>query len=81
MQRVRDRVRQGGHSVPEDDIRRRFKRGLKNFFGEYRPLLANWALIDNSASLPRLVAYGKGSDIEVLDEDVFRQIKFDAEKK
>ena len=34
--RVRARVAQGGHNVPEDVIRRRFKSGLKNFHATYR---------------------------------------------
>ena len=35
--RVANRVGQGGHAVPEADVRRRFAAGLRNFFGLYRP--------------------------------------------
>ena len=31
VQRVAQRVRQGGHSVPEEDVRRRFNRGWDHF--------------------------------------------------
>jgi predicted ABC-type ATPase len=80
IQRVRDRVRNGGHSVPEEDIRRRFNRGLKNLFGDYLPLLDSWKLIDNSTRRPRMIAYGKAADIEVLDDTLFQQIRSDSEK-
>ena len=38
VNRVADRVRRGGHSIPEDVIRRRYERGLRNFLGVYRLL-------------------------------------------
>ena len=46
--RVAERVRLGGHQVEEGDIRRRFIRGLRNFFGLYRPLADRWWFYDNS---------------------------------
>lgn len=57
--RVADRVMQGGHSVPEHVIRRRFVSGLANFFSLYMPLVDSWQLFDNSdAAGPRLLAEG-----------------------
>jgi predicted ABC-type ATPase len=41
MQRVVQRVRQGGHAVPEDDVRRRFERGRENFETLYKPLVGD----------------------------------------
>jgi predicted ABC-type ATPase len=35
IQRVRERVVQGGHGIPEETIRRRYQRGLENFFQLY----------------------------------------------
>jgi predicted ABC-type ATPase len=40
--RVAQRVRTGGHHVPEETIRRRYGRGLKNFFELYRPIADVW---------------------------------------
>jgi predicted ABC-type ATPase len=42
MQRVQQRVAQGGHDVPENDIRRRFSRGLSNFDRIYRRIVDAW---------------------------------------
>lgn len=53
--RVRQRVREGGHDVPEAVIRRRFDAGLRNFERLYRPLVDRWALYDNSGRTPRLL--------------------------
>jgi predicted ABC-type ATPase len=54
IERVRSRVRQGGHHVPEHIIRRRFKAGLRNFELTYKALVGSWALYDNSIKPPVL---------------------------
>lgn len=47
IERVAMRVKQGGHNVPEDVIRRRFTHGIKNF-ERYKMLVDSWQLYDNS---------------------------------
>ena len=49
QQRVRERVRLGGHYVPDDVVKRRYEVGLKNFFSLYKPIADAWAFYDNSA--------------------------------
>lgn len=56
--RVAMRVRQGGHDVPADVIRRRFVGGMRNFLEIYRPLVDYWQWFDNSSRLPRLLEEG-----------------------
>ena len=56
--RVKNRVKQGGHNIPEETIRRRFKSGLRNFEQIYKPLVDSWALYDNSGDKPRIIAAG-----------------------
>ncbi|MGH2586476.1 MAG: zeta toxin family protein, partial [Dehalococcoidia bacterium] len=46
----------GGHHVPEEIVRRRYQRGLHNFFNLYRPLAHVWRVYDNSEDQPVLVA-------------------------
>lgn len=46
--RVRNRVAEGGHSVPEADIRRRFTRSWENFVNLYRPLADRWTILDSN---------------------------------
>jgi len=57
IQRVRQRVRQGGHNIPDAVIRRRFDRGQLNL-NEYKRVVTAWSLYDNSASPPTLIASG-----------------------
>jgi len=58
IQRVRQRVRHGGHSLPEKVIRRRFHSGWKNFDRSYRRLADSWAVYDNSSIAPILLEQG-----------------------
>jgi predicted ABC-type ATPase len=75
--RVRGRVAAGGHHVPEDVVRRRYERGVDNFFKLYRPLADRWLVLDNTErAAPRLIAQGRGDDeIEVLDERTWNTMK------
>ncbi len=59
--RVAQRVRQGGHGIEEEVIRRRFAAGLANFSEIYAPAVDAWALYDNSAELPRLINWSEGA--------------------
>ena len=56
--RIRARVSQGGHDVPEPVVRRRFERGLRNFEQVYRRLVDSWALYDSSGQAPILIDAG-----------------------
>ena len=47
--RVAERVRSGGHYVPDDVVQRRYQRGLGNFFNLYKPLADQWRFYDNTA--------------------------------
>lgn len=48
VSRVAERVKLGGHFVPEDTIRRRYVAGLKNFFSLYTPIADSWQMYDNT---------------------------------
>ena len=54
--RVRTRVRQGGHDVPEQVIRRRYYAGWRNFQQVYRQIVDRWMLYDASDRTPILIA-------------------------
>lgn len=57
--RVAARVAQGGHNVPETDIRRRFVSGLKNFHEIYTKVVDAWILYDNSGNVPKVITRGE----------------------
>jgi predicted ABC-type ATPase len=52
VSRVRHRVRQGGHQVPNAVVRRRFHSGLKNFHTVYKKLVDSWVLYDSAPAIP-----------------------------
>jgi predicted ABC-type ATPase len=57
VERVAQRVRTGGHSVPGATIRRRYEKGLDLLLSTYLPLVDTWKIYDNSRGLdPALVA-------------------------
>jgi len=57
--RVAERVRQGGHDIPQEVIRRRFVSGWQNFQKHYRPVVDDWALYDNTDDAPVLLEWGE----------------------
>jgi predicted ABC-type ATPase len=73
--RVANRVRQGGHHVPETDIRRRFQSGLRNLFQLYRPLVDAWWLYDASRLPPTVIAYEESGQLVVLQTEQFERIQ------
>jgi len=75
-QRVKVRVTEGGHNIPEDVIERRYIRGIKNFFEIYLQKCNNVMLFDNSNKLPILVAEKEiNEEIQITNENLFDEIK------
>ncbi len=76
LERVNERVRLGGHNIPQDVIQRRYERGLWNLFELYLPIVDSWQLFDASKILPSEIAFGDKLNGEtVLDETLWIEIK------
>jgi predicted ABC-type ATPase len=76
VDRVARRVDLGGHFVPEETIRRRYERGLSNFFNLYQPFTSTWRMYDNSQHGPRLIAMGRGTvERLVKNHSLWQQLK------
>jgi len=63
IERVKRRYEAGGHTVPEEAIRRRYTVGIDNLIKLYMPICDLWTIFDNSLSELKLVAKG-GPDRE-----------------
>ena len=74
VERVAARVREGGHSIPEPVIRRRYVSGLQLFFTSYRMAVDGWLLIDNSTGTGQPVAEGSGNDLTVYGADTWHHL-------
>lgn len=68
--RVAQRVREGGHSIPSDVIERRYFNGLKNLFEIFMPIVDDWCLYDNNSTLAQLVATGGRNKECIVEEKI-----------
>ena len=76
--RVQQRVKHGGHLVPEDVIHRRYGAGLQNLFKHYLPLADRVMILDNSSEdSPRRLIARKNlhGDLEILDLRIWKKIE------
>ena len=74
VERVRGRVRCGGHDVPLRDIERRYRRSLVNLKNDYLPLAERWTVYDNSTDNLRVVARGDRAETSILDKALWQTI-------
>ncbi len=81
LARIKERVADGGHDVPEQDVKRRFYRGLHNLFKLYKPLLDSWMFFDNSGVTPTLIAKEEKGKLRVIDKSLFEEILKNAKIK
>ena len=76
IQRVKARVEAGGHNIPEETIRRRYRVGIQYFFNDYSPVCERWILADNSQIPFRVVAEGSKLDtVSIRDEETYYKIR------
>jgi len=73
--RIKERVLEGGHHVPDADVQRRFIRGIDNFFNLYEPILDSWMFFNNAEDLPILIAKRENGHTVVIYDKLFERIK------
>ena len=73
IRRIRARAEAGGHSVPDADVRRRFRRSLVNFWELYRFDADAWHLTHNGGREAVSVAFGEGSRGVVTESTYFER--------
>jgi predicted ABC-type ATPase len=74
LNRIRQRVHEGGHNIEPDVSRRRFFKTIQNFFSIYRPLCDSWKLIANEGGAHRLLAVEKDGNLAIRDEGAISKI-------
>jgi predicted ABC-type ATPase len=57
ISRVAERVAQGGHNIPEEIIRRRYKAGLENL-SKYQKVVKSWVLLNGDKTPPEQIDQG-----------------------
>jgi predicted ABC-type ATPase len=82
IERVRGRVSEGGHNIPEETIRRRYFRGIYNLTNRFAAVCDYWIVINNSSRPFTFVAEGQGVvEVKIHDEMVWEQIKTQPDEK
>ena len=64
--RVKERVKQGGHSIPRDVIKRRYLRGLSNLINIYLHICDICSVVDNSGTIPEVIAKIKNNSVQSI---------------
>jgi predicted ABC-type ATPase len=80
LARVENRVKEGGHSVPAEEVRRRYGAGLRNLFRLYRPILDGWWLYDASRLPPELIAKEEQGRLTIKRRQLYKRIEQQAEQ-
>ena len=74
--RVAKRVKEGGHDIPSNVLRRRYQSGIKNLFELYMPIVDYWMIFDNSQPTRVMVAEGgNGMEEHIIENEIFENIK------
>ena len=76
IERVKTRVREGGHHIETEIIKRRYKNGIKNLFEIYLEIADEVLIFDNSFGEPELIAEKSfDTKIKVLSSTKFNNLK------
>ncbi|MCF8219606.1 MAG: zeta toxin family protein [Bacteroidales bacterium] len=76
IERVKTRVAEGGHNIPEEVIRRRYFSGIKNLFDLYIPVSDYWMITNNSNPNLELIAEGNYKTIARVENSyIFERMK------
>ena len=69
IERVKKRVENGGHNVPEEDIIRRYYKSVVKFWNEYRFLVDEWTLFFNGYDYaPVIVSFGSKDNFDIINK-------------
>ena len=79
--RVRERVAQGGHNIPEADIRRRYHRGIRDFVSVYLSLVDDAWVLNASMTPPKAIWKRQDDTEEVFNVTIWQMIEHYGEKK
>ncbi len=70
-ERIKQRVKDGGHDVPFEDVKRRFQRSRENFLKLYRPLCNSWLLFDNASGKPEEIAQQDQGRVKIINKEYY----------
>jgi predicted ABC-type ATPase len=79
LKRVAKRVREGGHFIPDEDVKRRYEGGIRNLVDLFIPVVNHWSVHDNSdynLGTPKLIARDeKDGLITIVQPEIWTKIQ------
>lgn len=73
---MKNRVKNGGHDVPEADIVRRYYKSITKFWDKYRFMSDEWTLFYNGYDYaPIIVSFGMKDTYETINNEMFHKFK------
>lgn len=73
IKRIKTRVLNGGHNIPDGDVIRRFFRSKDNFWFKYKDIVDEWAIFYNGEVQFVQVAKSDNSKVEILNESLYNE--------
>lgn len=75
-ERVKTRVLEGGHHIDDQVVERRYKRGIKNLFDIYLPIVDGALIFDNSEGKHQLLADKQiDNSLHIVNQEKFTLLK------
>lgn len=74
VERVKQRVIEGGHNIESNVIARRYQNGIKNLFQIYLPIVNKAMLFDNSDNIYQLIAEKQDNKINIIDNNKYKTL-------
>ena len=81
IERIKERVLNGGHHVPDEAVIRRFYRSKNNFWNTYKLLASKWFLIYNSELSFKEFCIGSHENHKINDIDKFNEFMKDIDSE
>ena len=75
IERVAQRVKEGGHNIPIDVIRRRYQAGINNLFNIYIPIVDSWMIVENHRNPCSLIADGDLENTNIFSPVLYNKLK------
>ena len=79
IERIKVRVKKGGHNIPDEDVIRRFQRSKNNFWNKYKDLVDEWAVYYNGKNNFAEVLKCEDTEIEILHKTLYNEFIKDLE--
>jgi len=74
IERVKQRVAEGGHNIPEDVIKRRYNAGMHNLIHLYMNICDAIFVFDNSNWDEQMIARSYHQNLEVFNRNIWTKI-------